>query len=186
MKTAGFPHIRENGHYRPAREQAKQREAGAPPGRCERIFVHIRQARRVCRRTEGFGCPSLRPRWECVRGNLRHPSFPTLCRRGHGRRIPPQILPFTSPRIGKTQILPSASPRIGKTQILPSASPLLGKTQILPFASPLLPMRCVRAAYPAANSPVRLTAHRQNTNSPVRLTAPRQDDGKSEKTARSY
>ena len=133
MKTAGFPHIRENGHYRPAREQAKQREAGAPPGRCERIFVHIRQARRGCCRTEGFGCPSLRPRWECVRGNLRHPSFPTLCRRGHGRRIPPQIQPF---------------------------------------ASPLLPMRCVRAAYPAANSPVRLAAHRQDTNSTVRLAAP--------------
>ena len=42
------------------------------------------------------------------------------------------------------------------------------------------------AAYPAANSPVRLAAPRQDTNSPVRLTAHRQDDGKSEKTARSY
>ena len=31
------------------------------------------------------------------------------------------------------------------------------------------------AAYPAANSPVHLAAHRQNTNSPVRLAAHRQN-----------
>ena len=40
-----------------------------------------------------------------------------------GRRIPPQILPSTSPRIGKTQILPSASQLLGRTTENPKKPP---------------------------------------------------------------
>lgn len=90
---------------------ADRRSDGKPCAWADAATARQRRARAGARtpyphRKAGRLIPDAEMR---VRG-FGHPSFPTLCRRGHGRRIPPQILPFASPRIGRTTENPKKPP----------------------------------------------------------------------------